>query len=63
MGSSRRDFGLVRSVNGSLAALGSVLTGVLADGFDWAVAFAVLGALLAVFLCALTGNQALSLGY
>ncbi len=56
-------FGLVRSVYGSLAALGSVLTGVLADGFGWAVAFAVLGALLAIVLCALVGNRALSLGY
>ncbi|MFC4540931.1 MFS transporter [Halosolutus amylolyticus] len=56
-------FGLVRSVYGFVGALGSVVTGTLADLFGWGVAFAVLAALLALVFCALAVNWALSLGY
>ncbi|WP_049928611.1 MFS transporter [Halopiger goleimassiliensis] len=56
-------FGLVRSVYGFVGALGSVLTGLLADLFGWGVAFGVLAALLAAVFVALAINWAFSLGY
>lgn len=56
-------FGLVRSVYGIIAGVGSVATGVIADAFGWAVAFSVLAALLVVVFAALVANRALSLGY
>ncbi|ELY48857.1 MFS transporter [Natronorubrum bangense] len=56
-------FGLIRSVYGFIGALGSVITGLLADLFGWGVAFGVLAALLAVVFVALLINWALSLGY
>ena len=56
-------FGLVRSVYGFIGALGSVVTGILADVFGWGVAFAVLAALLTIVFLALVVNWALSLGY
>ena len=56
-------FGLVRSVYGPVAALGSVVTGMTADVFGWDVAFALLAALLVTVFCALLVNWLLSLGY
>ncbi len=56
-------FGLVRSVYGFVGALGSVMTGLLADAFGWGVAFGVLAALLGIVFVALLVNWALSLGY
>ncbi|WP_418284446.1 MFS transporter [Halorubrum sp. DTA46] len=56
-------FGLVRTVYMMIASLGSVVVGALADLFGWAVAFGVLGALLAATFCALALNRALRLGY
>ncbi|MXV62913.1 MFS transporter [Natronorubrum sp. JWXQ-INN-674] len=56
-------FGLVRSVYGFIGALGSVMTGLLADLFGWGVSFAVLTALLVLVFAALVVNWALSLGY
>jgi predicted MFS family arabinose efflux permease len=56
-------FGLVRSVYGIVAGVGSVVTGVVADAFGWDVAFAVLAVMLAIVCSALVVNWALSLGY
>lgn len=56
-------FGLVRSVYGFIGALGSVVTGLLADLFGWGVAFGVLAALLALVFVALVVNWVFSLGY
>ncbi|WP_121743984.1 MFS transporter [Natronorubrum halophilum] len=56
-------FGLIRTVYGFIGALGSVVTGLLADLFGWGVSFAVLAALLALVFVALAVNWALSLGY
>ncbi|SEW25278.1 MFS transporter [Natrinema salifodinae] len=56
-------FGLVRTVYGVLGALGSVVTGTLADLFGWAVSFGFLAALLGVVFAALVVNRAFSLGY
>ncbi len=56
-------FGLVRTVYGVIGALGSVLTGLAADLFGWAVAFSILAALMAGVLLALGANWLLKLGY
>ncbi|NUB90311.1 MFS transporter [Haloterrigena sp. SYSU A121-1] len=56
-------FGLVRTVYGFVGALGSVVTGALADLFGWGVSFGFLAALLALVFVALTINRAFSLGY
>ncbi|RQG89141.1 MFS transporter [Natrarchaeobius halalkaliphilus] len=56
-------FGLVRSVYGFIGALGSVVTGTLADLFGWDVAFTVLAGLLALVCCAIAVNVVLSLDY
>ncbi|MFC4436193.1 MULTISPECIES: MFS transporter [Natrialbaceae] len=56
-------FGLIRTVYGFIGALGSVVTGALADVFGWGVAFTVLAGLLALVFCALVVNGLLSLGY
>ncbi|ELY98059.1 MFS transporter [Natrialba asiatica] len=56
-------FGLIRTVYGFVGALGSVGTGLVADLFNWGVAFGMLAGLLALVLCALVVNWALSLGY
>ncbi|MFW6003776.1 MAG: MFS transporter [Halanaeroarchaeum sp.] len=56
-------FGLVRTVYMIVASLGSVVVGSLADGFDWAVSFGVLGTLLALTFLALLANRVLGLGY
>ncbi|NUE03847.1 MFS transporter [Halorubraceae archaeon YAN] len=55
-------FGLVRSVYMIFAALGSVVTGVFADLFGWAAAFAFLCALLLFLATALTANKLFNLG-
>ncbi|QFU84695.1 MFS transporter [Natronorubrum aibiense] len=56
-------FGLVRTVYMTIGALGSVVVGATADGFGWAVAFAVLSAIMAVALTAIVLNRVLSLEY
>lgn len=56
-------FGLVRTVYLVVSALGSVITGFLADTLGWAAAFLVLASLLAVILVAVLVNYALDLGY
>ena len=56
-------FGLIRTVYGFIGALGSVVTGLLADLFGWGVAFGVLAGLLVLVFAALVVNWALSLGY
>ncbi|WP_049924518.1 MFS transporter [Halopiger djelfimassiliensis] len=56
-------FGLVRTVYGFVGALGSVVTGLVADFFGWGVSFGVLAALLSLVFVALVVNWALSLGY
>jgi predicted MFS family arabinose efflux permease len=56
-------FGLVRTAYGVVGSLGSVVTGLLADVFGWAVSFGVLTALLALVFAALVVNWALDLGY
>ncbi|PGF15872.1 MFS transporter [Natrinema sp. CBA1119] len=56
-------FGLVRTVYGVVGALGSVVTGALADLFGWGVSFGFLAVLLALVFVALAVNWALSLGY
>lgn len=56
-------FGLVRSVYGPVGALGSVVTGSMADTFGWGVAFALLAVLLAAVLVSLVINWLCSLGY
>ncbi|RQH00803.1 MFS transporter [Natrarchaeobius oligotrophus] len=56
-------FGLVRSVYGFVGALGSVVTGLLADLFGWDVAFVVLAGLLALVCFALVANRLLGLEY
>lgn len=48
-------FGLVRTTYMVFGASGSVGVGILADVFDWAVAFGVLAGILGVVLVALTG--------
>ncbi|WP_226482289.1 MFS transporter [Natrinema amylolyticum] len=56
-------FGLVRTVYGFVGALGSVVTGILADLFGWGVSFGFLAALLALVFVALAVNRLFSLGY
>ncbi|MDQ2049476.1 MFS transporter [Natronolimnohabitans sp. A-GB9] len=56
-------FGLVRTVYMIVASLGSVVVGLLADLFGWAVAFGFLGAALAAVAIAIVINGALELGY
>lgn len=56
-------FGLVRTVYGTIGALGSVGTGLVADWFGWGVAFTVLGGLLLLVFLSLAVNWLLSLGY
>ncbi|WP_222915316.1 MFS transporter [Natrinema sp. SYSU A 869] len=56
-------FGLVRTVYGFVGALGSVVTGLLADHFGWGVSFGFLAALLVIVFVALVVNRAFSLGY
>jgi MFS family permease len=55
-------FGLVRTVYMSLGALGSVVTGTVADVAGWAVAFALVAGLLGLAALTLAANRALSLG-
>ena len=56
-------FGLVRTVYMIVASMGSVVVGLLADLFGWAVAFGFLGAILAAVFLALVLNHTLELGY
>ena len=56
-------FGLVRTVYGLIGALGSVVTGYLADQYGWTVAFAVLAGLLVIVCAILVGNRLLGTGY
>jgi len=56
-------FGLVRTVYGVVGALGSVVTGTLADLFGWGVSFGFLAVLLTIVFVALAVNWAFSLGY
>ncbi len=56
-------FGLVRTVYMIFASMGSVVVGLLADLFGWAVAFGFLGAMLAAVFLALVVNHTLELGY
>jgi len=56
-------FGLVRTVYMIFASMGSVVVGLLADLFGWAVAFGFLGAMLAAIFLALVVNHTLELGY
>ena len=56
-------FGLVRTVYGLIGALGSVVTGFLADQYGWTVAFAVLAGLLVIVCALLVGNRLLGTGY
>ena len=56
-------FGLVRTVYGLIGALGSVVTGFLADQYGWTVAFAVLAGLLVIVCAILVGNRLLGTGY
>lgn len=55
--------GLVRTVYGIFAALGSVVVGFLADTFGWPVAFGTLIGLMVLVLFALAANRAFSLHY
>lgn len=52
-------FGLVRTGFLLVSSLGSVVTGVLADGFGWVVSFGSVAALLVVAVAAMAGNAAL----
>ncbi|MEM4781591.1 MAG: MFS transporter [Halalkalicoccus sp.] len=52
-GEKNRGFGLVRTVYMLLGALGSVVTGTLADLAGWGVAYGALGGLLAIAVCSL----------
>ena len=54
-------YGLVRTVYMLLGALGSVVTGVLADVAGWDVAFGLLSLLLAVAVASILANRALKL--
>lgn len=56
-------FGLIRTVYMVVAASGSVVVGLLADLFGWAVSFGFLIALLAVVCVLLAANEAFGLGY
>ncbi|WP_121820112.1 MFS transporter [Halostella salina] len=56
-------FGLVRTVYGVVGSFGSVVTGLLADLFGWAVSFGVLTGLLVLVFAALAVNWVLELGY
>ncbi|WP_255192783.1 MFS transporter [Natronobeatus ordinarius] len=56
-------FGLTQSANMVLSSSGSVVTGLFADLFGWAVAFTFLAVLLAGAFCALATNRFLELGY
>ncbi len=56
-------FGFVRTVYGVLGALGSVGTGFVADLTDWAVAFGLLTALLALISLVLAINYRFDTGY
>ena len=56
-------FGLVRTVYMIVAASGSIVVGLLADLFGWAVSFGVLVGLLVVVLGLLACNWAFDLGY
>jgi MFS family permease len=54
-------FGLVRTVYSLVGAVGSVVTGVVADAAGWAAAMALLGGLLALVLALLAGRTAAGL--
>jgi MFS transporter, YNFM family, putative membrane transport protein len=56
-------FGLIRTVYSFIGALGSVVTGTVADVFGWGVAFALLAGVLALAFLALVCNELCSLGY
>jgi len=56
-------FGLVRTVYMVLASGGSVVVGLLADVFGWAVSFGALICLLGVVLAAVVANVVFDLGY
>ena len=56
-------FGLVRTVYGILGASGSIVVGLFADLFSWAVSFGLLAILLTVIVVVLGVNRALALGY
>lgn len=55
-------FGLVRTVYMFLGALGSVVTGTLADAAGWTVAFGLVAGLLVVVAASLLANRVLRLG-
>ena len=56
-------FGLVRTVYMTVGALGSVVVGVLADGFGWVVAFGFLAAIMGVEVVLLGLNAVMDLDY
>ncbi len=56
-------FGLVRTVYMIVASLGSVVVGLFADLFGWAVSFGFLAATLAVVVLMLSVNRTFRLGY
>lgn len=56
-------FGLFRTVYMTVAASGSVVVGLLADFFGWAVSFWFLAALLALVCVLLAVNSTLNVGY
>ena len=56
-------FGLVRTVYMIVASLGSVVVGLLADLFGWAISFGFLAGSLALVVLALAANRAFELGY
>lgn len=56
-------FGLIRTVYMIVASSGSVVVGLLADLFGWAVSFGALVGLLGGVLALVTINSALDLGY
>jgi MFS family permease len=56
-------FGFVRTVYMTVGALGSVVVGVLADGFGWVAAFGFLAAIMGVEVVLLGLNALLDLDY
>jgi predicted MFS family arabinose efflux permease len=56
-------FALVRTVYMTLGASGSLVTGLIADLFDWATAFGFLAAFMSVGLMIITLNSALGFEY
>lgn len=59
----RTGFGLIRTVYMIVAASGSVVTGLLADQFGWAVSFGLLTVLLTAVCRLLAVNRLFGCGY